>query len=1644
MIKSISKTLLVLVLIYFSLVFWIAYSETIGVQFSSSEAYRLRNMPSYVEWKRMADINSKVSQIKDRRRTTILQGYVEWELLVKFKKDKLDVVSQFSKINEIDVLHNNLQKKIVDDNNMVLVKLNDWMTVDSAISSLLRDQSVESVQPNFIYSSLTNDVYFDNLWALKNNGQTVNSVSWMSGADISWIKAREIADAKQNNSSWVIVAIIDTGVDYYQKDLQWSFWDWKECKDENGGALWWCINGYDFIDNDKDPYPASSSHWTHIAWIISANSNNSLWVAWVASNVKIMVIRAWDWSFDTFTLAKAIRFAQQNWAKIINASWGWAGANCENAYDEVLYTAMKNFPWLIVAAAWNSAKEHNWVDYFSTPSDYWVTTKCWEGLDNVISVAATDQSDNISEFSDYSSAFVHIGAPWVNILSTIIGTRSNVLNLQFDSLIDWSVPLWYTKWWDQTFWAWNFGSNGVLYWDWEHYFPYLSNINALIEFPPVDLSWKFNVKLQFVTQCDTEYNESLGDYMNLVLRAGGKEKDLFRWNEYTLDKLKWETNDANGVSKYYYIENIPEEFVKNDLQIVFWWHTNATQNNYDGCFVDDVVVTYWDESEQYDYMDGTSMAVPYVVWAWALLANYWNDISNQDIKSAILNYGDNIFEWKLISWMRLNVFKAISSLADPSVSDLKLYTSDSKSIEIPNWSYINGNNIYVTWNVPINQGDISWYEVQVNDTLIKTENNHYSFNLTNEWDYSISVNWVNSVGKMWSLPQNYKIWVDRTPPTKVNAMLPWSWAIVNTKNIGFSFSWGEDIWSWIGRYVLYIFDDKLSELKKNIILNNNNLLVDVDLPDWKYNWTIKAFDRALNESSYSNLFPLTIDTIAPSHLFDILINNWRPINASNQNDVALNWKWNVIDAWIRGTYQIIDMNNKGISWEFVLDEAWLFAMTWVNLTELADWNLTLKVQLVDLAWNKSDEAVLAFSKMWQVAIWSVVINGWVYLTNNPVLSVELTSSVYPINYAITWDVSEIGVMTWAHKNLNLIVNWDWIKIVNLVFSDAYMNVSNNYVASVLVDTIPPSWDIQQLESWLNFNWNLIDPLTGIETWWILWYWSLDWWETFENLDKWTMWIQLPKRYSFSSSVVLKVALNDLAWNNSIILSPTYDRPWFDYDNSLGFKFDLWTWASLVNDILVDDWTINVKVSGQAIIKLNVLWATSAQPVILEVNNPYTGLKDIAAVISSDSWAYVSVSKDTEFVVKSVSATLATQIEWDYYWAIIPDNSVVTTNSELIMKWYSAEVRFSTGVSIDKGYNWIIMPPTILDLPFYSALSVNRPLVAISLGANGQSMSFSGGSVNVKMDLGKQCFQDSEVMYWNSNAWESYNDQIKNKSCNWNLLSFDTNHFSIYWWNPWITPYCSIEQVNCSVSCWLWIYTKSTRANCAWGVEGQSCVAKPCVFALSAPWWWGWWWFEPEIKHVSVANVVKKNDIFPYKDIDGHWSKSYVESLYGMWVFDKKDNFFPDANLKRAEIVKVAIEINGKWIGEDVQNVSFVDVPSDAWYIKYLSSALKSKIVSWDDNWNTFRPWDIINRAEAIKIFVNAAWIDVSTVKEWSYSDVATSAWYFKYINFAALNGIIDWYGNWIYEPTTPITRAQMSVIATRINEYKNKMKLVRK
>ncbi|HKP37435.1 MAG TPA: S8 family peptidase [Pyrinomonadaceae bacterium] len=254
-----------------------------------------------------------------------------------------------------------------------------------------------------------NDELFFKQWGLFNHGQDGGKF----GADISAMRAWAVT----KGSDQIVVAVLDSGVDYTHPDLANNIWRRPEIiksyQDEDLTAEGPIddVNGFNVAENSSDPMD-DNGHGTHCAGILGAEGGNEVGIAGVNWTVKIMPLKFMDAEGmgTTSDAIKAINYvinrkrAGVN-VRIISASWGSTVRS--RALEDVIRKAGDEGI-LVVAAAGNNSSDNDRTPHY--PASY--------QLNNVISVAAVNRYDELTSFSNYGANSVHVAAPGEAITST--------------------------------------------------------------------------------------------------------------------------------------------------------------------------------------------------------------------------------------------------------------------------------------------------------------------------------------------------------------------------------------------------------------------------------------------------------------------------------------------------------------------------------------------------------------------------------------------------------------------------------------------------------------------------------------------------------------------------------------------------------------------------------------------------------------------------------------------------------------------------------------------------------------------------------------------------------------------------------------------------------------------------------------------------------------------------------------------------------------------------------------------------------------------------------------------------------------------------------------------------------------------------
>jgi thermitase len=249
----------------------------------------------------------------------------------------------------------------------------------------------------------------------------------------------------------LVVAVIDTGVDYTHEDLLTNLWRnpgeagldsqgrdkaSNEVDDDNNGFID-DVTGWDFVSNDNKPYDLTTSendvifrggnpgHGTYCAGNVVARSENGKDRTRVAQNVKIMSVRFLSDKGvgTTADVVKSILYAVNNGAKILSNSWGSEGEDPSDGQENKALRDIIKFAEdqgvLFITGAGDGHKGRG----YDNDSDSLPAFPASYDHPNIISVAALNEQDALASFSNWGARSVDLAAPGVGVFSTMVGNR---------------------------------------------------------------------------------------------------------------------------------------------------------------------------------------------------------------------------------------------------------------------------------------------------------------------------------------------------------------------------------------------------------------------------------------------------------------------------------------------------------------------------------------------------------------------------------------------------------------------------------------------------------------------------------------------------------------------------------------------------------------------------------------------------------------------------------------------------------------------------------------------------------------------------------------------------------------------------------------------------------------------------------------------------------------------------------------------------------------------------------------------------------------------------------------------------------------------------------------------------------------------
>ncbi len=363
-------------------------------------------------------------------------SFMPGQVIAKFKvgySPTADFLKKYSLASADKILgqfkfNSKLQSAITSiglDRTYVLLTKNTSADIISLVQSIKSEIYIEYSEPNYIYrlQSDPSDSLLGNQWALK-SGVTYWGQVTQTGysPDVRFLDVWNSGFGPNNAYNSIEVGLIDSGVDKTHPDL--------------AGNMLSGINlvGSNTLATGNTDTSDVNGHGTQMAGVIGALANNGKGIAGVNWRAKIVPIKAFSsndvWSGpdggNIVDITEAIAYAGNKNIKVVNLSWG--SRDYSNTLLQMMQAVLIANPnTLFIAAAGNGfGIVNNGVDNNNDLTPFYPASY---PLNSIISVAATDQRDQLTAFSNYGPTSVDIGAAGIGIETTnIMSSCSDVLN----------------------------------------------------------------------------------------------------------------------------------------------------------------------------------------------------------------------------------------------------------------------------------------------------------------------------------------------------------------------------------------------------------------------------------------------------------------------------------------------------------------------------------------------------------------------------------------------------------------------------------------------------------------------------------------------------------------------------------------------------------------------------------------------------------------------------------------------------------------------------------------------------------------------------------------------------------------------------------------------------------------------------------------------------------------------------------------------------------------------------------------------------------------------------------------------------------------------------------------------------------------
>ena len=529
---------------------------------------------------------------------------------------------------------------------------------------------------------ITDDSYSKYQWALENNGQNGGTEGRDVNAEGLWEKA---ASSKKEQ----VVVVADTGLDLTSPEFKDVVWENK-----NGSRLLG-KHGYDFVNGDTDPQD-DNGHGTHCAGIIAAAADNQTGISGInKSNVKIMPLKWLDSDGGGFTEDVLAAYDYVNRAldlgeniTAISNSWGGLADKSEiETFKEIFDKFGEKGAISLVAAgneAYDLSEPYYEEDWFTGEEValYDVPANC--GSEYQLTVAATNEYDELAAFSNYSATEVDVAAPGVDILSTVSYNCFNpgiyddekkaavVSQMQdYNDVLVGDVfgsvkPMTVTAEDTDELFRFDFSTNVTIEQSDKHFGLSGRGLTITTEDEIVqpehdeeeeeeEEEEDFNAMLYcFEVPYTVSSAEKKQKYSVSLMVSGNKEGEIIVY-DVPKDKGPKDIADlymggeerasvgtmAGGVFwDHLFFEVDPSKDKATERKLIFFCMAKEKETEFT---IDDLAISTQgvstSEFERYDYYCGTSMATPYVAGAVALVRNAYPDANIFDVINMVKNTG---------------------------------------------------------------------------------------------------------------------------------------------------------------------------------------------------------------------------------------------------------------------------------------------------------------------------------------------------------------------------------------------------------------------------------------------------------------------------------------------------------------------------------------------------------------------------------------------------------------------------------------------------------------------------------------------------------------------------------------------------------------------------------------------------------------------------------------------------------------------------------------------------------------------------------------------------------------------------------------------------------------------------------------------